>query len=571
MKINIMSPKLTNMIAAGEVVERPLDVIKELVENAIDAAASKIDIYLKEAGIKEIKVIDDGCGMEKDDVKLAFMPHATSKIHNEYELFRVKTLGFRGEAISSIASISTMMISSREKNSLEGYEVTYKYGKKINEGLTSLNVGTTVLVRDLFLNTPVRLKFLKLPAKELQATIFMINKLAFSNPHIKFSLFNDDKEIFRSDGKGDVKTIFGAIYGYQVAKIVNHVTFNYPGFKGDIYYLKPSEYRSNKLHITLIINGRYVKNVCLQETLIKTFDGYLPINKYPILTLYLNIDPLLIDVNIHPRKAEIKIADEQVIAFKIAGSLRSSLISLNHLEAIKEENKEVKKEVNYTPKVDDFFTSYNKYSFKETNIDYNLFKNDEEPSYKKIPDLNIVGVIFKTYILATNNYDLYLIDQHAACERVNYEKYLKLLNENKGHTSLLVPFPLFLSNDEKMLVDNNLNLFEKLNFNFNSNYELIAIPLWAKELDLKTLIVTILNDILKENNLNIINYREEIAKQISCKASIRAHDSVSELEIVELVKELNKCENPYHCPHGRPTIIKFSKQELEEMFERIQK
>ena len=232
---------------------------------------------------------------------------------------------------------------------------------------------------------------------------------------------------------------------------------------------------------------------------------------------------------------------------------------------------EVKKEVNYTPKVDDFFTSYNKYSFKETNIDYNLFKNDEEPSYKKIPDLNIVGVIFKTYILATNNYDLYLIDQHAACERVNYEKYLKLLNENKGHTSLLVPFPLFLSNDEKMLVDNNLNLFKELNFNFNSNYELITIPLWAKELDLKVLIVTILNDILKENDLNIINYREEIAKQISCKASIRAHDSVSNLEILELVKELNKCENPYHCPHGRPTIIKFSKQELEEMFERIQK
>lgn len=600
-KIVQMSEALTNMIAAGEVVERPSNVVKELVENSLDAGATRINISVLEGGIRRIEVNDNGCGMEKSDVLMSFMPHATSKIKNEYDLFRVRTLGFRGEAIPSIAAVSKMTITSKDQESSIGYKVGYRYGKKQSAEEVVVQEGTTIVVEELFYNTPVRLKYLKSPERELASISYLIDRLALTNPNVAFSLENDGKSIFKTTGNGDMVSLFGAIYGLNVAKLLCEETFSFPGYSGRIYFAKPEVYRSNKLQVTLIINGRYIKNNNLIEALISAFDGFLPINKYPILALYLDIDPLLIDVNIHPKKAEVKIADVENIARNIKETLRKALENTRQIPEVSYKNDINLDELeswNYEPLrpsinskhtlLTDVKEEYlESQSTATTNnvepIEYResrvtITKKEESivnVSYAKLPELFFVGIAHKTYIILENDEGIYILDQHAAAERIRYEENIKKMSDpSQPQIALLVPLSICLTSEESIFLETKLDEFLKMGFNLEgfglNTFVVREVPVWAKDSNLEEIITSMISDMMSTGNTDIRLYRDKIAKIISCRASIKAHDKITRDEAMHLVRELGKCDNPYHCPHGRPTLIKITLKELEKMFERIQ-
>ena len=590
-KISKMTPKLANMIAAGEVVERPSSVVKELVENAIDAKALNISVYLKNGGIDEIKVIDDGEGMDSDDVRLAFLPHATSKIKTEYDLFRILSLGFRGEAIASIAAVSTMQIISSQ-DGLGGYQVTYQAGVKQNEGVISSNKGTTVIVDKLFFNTPARLKYLKPAKNELASISYFMDRIALAHPDIRFKLYNDDKLLLNTTASNKSMNLMGEIYGLEVAKKLIEASFVIDGVEANMVLVKPEVYRANKLEITLIINGRFVKNYALTNAIIDGYNTYLPIGKYPICVIYLKIDPLLVDVNVHPSKTEVKISIEEELAKKLTIAINEELRNTMLIPLRKVSNAYAdgyqKTNIFELPKVDfsslkleeepaTYVSDIKTEEPKKENIVQEEIKTNEkvQPSNNKLPYLEYIGQAFGTYLLFQNSEGLYLIDQHAAAERINYEKYYELLGRsNQPTTSLLVPIMLSFTKSEVIYLENNLEEFAKLGFILepisNQDYVIRQIPMWANLDTAEEIIRETFKMIIEAKNISVIAFRDAIAKQISCKASIKANHALSRIEIDALLNNLNKCQNPYTCPHGRPTIIKFTTLELEKLFERVQ-
>ncbi len=598
--ISKMSAHLANMIAAGEVVERPSSVVKELVENAIDANASTIKIFIENGGLELIKVIDDGCGMDKEDVCMAFLPHATSKIKTEYDLFRIKTLGFRGEAIASIAAVSLMQIvSSLDGN--EGYQCTYKQGVKQEEGIMHSNKGTTVTVSHLFFNTPARLKYMKSSKSELASILFYLDRIAMAHPHLRFSVYSEDKMIFQTTGSKNYKTLIGEIYGLEAAKNILLHEYVSDGYKARLVLVKPSIYRANKLEITMICNGRYVKNYNITNAVIEGFQTYLPTGKYPIGILYFDIDPLLVDVNVHPSKTEIKISDEFNLCNLLINEIKICLEKQTHIPV-----REIEK-----PKQDSYqkttiFDTENNFKknivFEETKPIYSSFNakkenteiikeiekniNDTFESFNenvletkpknKLPYMEYVGSIFGTYIIFQNEEGMYLMDQHAAAERINYEKYYAILSSNHHPTiSLLIPSLLSFTKQEAIFVDENLSKFKEIGFSLdqvgNLDYAVREIPLWAKLDDVDDIIYSIISLMIQNRKVDIMSFRDSIAKQISCKASIKANHRIGLEEVQSLLKQLEECKNPYTCPHGRPTLIKLTVSDIEKMFERIQK
>ncbi|MDY5982758.1 MAG: DNA mismatch repair endonuclease MutL [Anaeroplasma sp.] len=600
-KILKMSPHLANMIAAGEVVERPSSVVKELVENAIDAKASDIKIYLKNGGLEEIRISDDGEGMDKEDVLMAFMPHATSKIKNEYDLFRILTLGFRGEAIASIAAVSWMNITSSQ-NGMEGYSVTYKAGMKKEEGITHSNKGTTVTVKSLFFNTPARLKYMRSGKKELSSILYFIDRIAMAHPDLRFTVLSEDKIVFQTSGSDNPKTLIAELYGMDAARCVTETSFTRDGYKAHFVVVKPQIYRSTKLEITIICNGRFVKNYNMTEATISAFSTYLPIGKYPIVILYFELDPLLVDVNVHPNKTEVKIANEEDICSAIKEEIGKLLyekpqiptrnININEgyqKKTIFDSNitigdtdikesftpiPEVKREIDSKPIEPTISTR-----LKEDPIPYNesLVKDETkvEDKIERLPHMEYVGSIFGTYLIFQNSSGMYLMDQHAAAERINYEKYYEILSKPQPTQELLIPISVSFTKSEAIFVENNLDEFKKIGFTLEAigevDYSIRMVPLWAKIDHLEDIIYDILSKMIEGNKVDIIYFRDHIAKMIACKASIKANHQISKDEIDYLVSHLSQCKNPYTCPHGRPTIIHFSVKELEEMFERIQK
>lgn len=602
-KIMKMSPHLANMIAAGEVVERPSSVVKELVENAIDAKASQIKIYLKNGGLEEIRISDDGEGMDKDDVLMAFIPHATSKIKNEYDLFRILTLGFRGEAIASIAAVSKMNINSSQ-DGIEGYSVTYKAGIKVEEGITHSNKGTTVTVTGLFFNTPARLKYMKSGKKELSSILYFIDRIAMAHPDLRFSVYSDDRLVFSTSGSSNPKTLVAELYGMDAARCVTETSYVRDGYKAHFVIVKPEVYRSTKLEITIICNGRFVKNYNMTEATIAAFDTYLPIGKYPIAILYFELDPLLVDVNVHPNKTEVKIANEEEICASIKEEISKLLyekphiptrnVNLNQgyekktifdtdslssdmdLESSFASIPEVKREIQITPTQKEVNEVIFKEEVKEYNAPKEEIKEEIKESKVSLPYMEYVGSVFGTYLIFQNGEGMYLMDQHAAAERINYEKYYQILgNPNQPTTDLLVPVSISFTKSEVLFVESNMEAFNKIGFTLEPigelDYIIRRVPIWAKIDNLDAIIYDILSKMIEGNKVDVIYFRDHIAKMIACKASIKANHQISKNEVDYLVSHLNECKNPYTCPHGRPTIIRFSAKELEEMFERIQK
>ncbi|MCR5350443.1 MAG: DNA mismatch repair endonuclease MutL [Acholeplasmatales bacterium] len=606
-KINVMSDSLVGKIQAGEVVERPSSVVKELIENSIDAGSKNITIYLGLSGLESIKIIDDGEGMDSEDVLKAFIPHATSKIKTEYDLFRIMTLGFRGEAIASIAQVSDMtIISSQDGNS--GYCCEYKFGKKIKEEPIHSNKGTTITVKQLFLNTPARLKYLKSEKSELSSILFFIEKIAIAHLDIRFNVYNNDKMVFSTSGSGKIVNLIGEIYGLDASKALLETNYVKDGYKAHLVFLKPEIYRANKLEITMVVNGRYVKNYNVTNATIEAFDTYLPIGKCPIAVLYFDIDPLLVDCNVHPNKVEIKLANESLITSDLKESIKNklkevTLIPKRSIDNYKYESyaKQTIFDTQEEPKLNEEIV-YNKQTqdnINNTFYNFNYESNDsyvedeikEEPKTdtyskpkddivikesKKIPYMEYVGEIFGTYLIFQNSEGMYLVDQHAAAERYNFEYYYDLLGQdNLPKTDLLIPIILNFSKKECLYIEQNIESFEKIGFKLepigDTSYAIRGVPLWAKVDDIEEICYEILSKMIEENKVSVIYFRESIAKMISCKASIKANHSISKIEIESVIDNLNKCKNPYTCPHGRPTIIKLSIEEIEKMFERIQK
>ncbi len=604
-----MSTHLANMIAAGEVVEKPSSVVKELVENSIDAKATTIRVFLKEGGLKEIKVVDDGIGMDSSDVLLSFQPHATSKIKNEYDLSRILSLGFRGEAIASIAAVSKMQIIS-SLDGLSGYQASYQAGVIKSSGDICSNKGTTVIVENLFFNTPARLKYLKPAKNEFASISYLMDKIALAHPEIRFMLINDDKTYLSTTASNNNVSLMGEIYGLEVAKSLIEKEFIIDGVKAKLILVKPEIYRANKLEITLLVNGRYVKNHNITNAIIDGFRTYLPIGKYPIAVLYLEIDPLLVDVNVHPSKIEIKISNEDEIINKlitvITSALESTILIPTRNTYIVDSNKGYKKESIFTlPRVEVKDEKINNlHKFNENINQYNEVKISEErdilvendfiddktenhenievpdksiiKNESKIPYFEYIGQAFGTYLLFQNDDGLYLMDQHAAAERINYEKNYELLGKpNQPTIELLIPIMLTLTKSESIFINEHLSDFGKIGFKLEeispTDYIIRQIPLWANLDNAKDIIYKIFSLLIENKKVDIIIFRDNIAKQISCKGSIKANHYLSRIEIDTLVNNLKNCKNPYTCPHGRPTIIKFSCSDLEKMFERIQK
>ena len=598
-KIQRMSDELASLISAGEVVERPSSVVKELLENSIDAQAKDIKIYLKTGGVEEIKIVDDGIGMDKDDVLMSFMPHATSKIKNKYDLYKLNTLGFRGEAIASIALVSKMSITS-STDGVYGYTTTYKFGNKIEEKETSSNKGTTVVVNNLFINTPARLKYLKSEKTEYSSILFYVEREALAHPDIRFTLYNDNKMSFYTTGSNKMENLIYELYGAEASKNIIDFNFISDGYKARLVLLKPSIYRSNKLELSLVVNGRYVKNYNIINAVISAFETFLPINKIPVGIIYIDIDPLLIDCNVHPNKVEIKISNEKDICDKLIYEIKEELKKVvliptrNIDNNVKYENisifedHEIKENVNVynqeKPKAEPVNIPF---EFNVNNYDDEIKKEEKiinepkeqfEDKYegKKLPYLEYVGNVFGTYLIFQNSEGMYLIDQHAAAERVNYEKYLDLLcNPNQPITDLIVPIVLNVTKSEEIYIENNNDKFENIGFKIDSigdkTFAVRSIPLWANVDNIDSILYDIISKMIDEDKIDIKYFRHHIAASIACKASIKANHVISKIEVDSLLENLNKCKNPYTCPHGRPTIIKITITELEMMFERIQK
>ena len=569
-----MSDILANKIAAGEVVEKCASVVKELVENSIDAKADEIKVDLIDAGLKSIKVTDNGVGMDKDDALLAFSRHATSKLLKEDDLFFIDTLGFRGEALPSIASVSKVTLQTAQED--EGTEIKIEGGKLIEQKPCALNRGTIMEVDSLFYNTPARLKYLKSESTELANTSSFMEKLALSYPQIRFTLTNNGKEILKTSGSGNLHKTIHEIYGLSVSSKMLEIKNSNDDFDLYGYICKPEVLKSNRNHMITIVNGRVVRNNELNKVINDAYYTYKPDIKYPVVVLLINTDPTLIDVNIHPTKQDIKISKMSELSDLILKTIKDALyqnLLIPKIEVTPTEN-EVKNEYieekvkEQTPVVQEEQAVFD-FGVQETKE--TVVINEELKSLKLYP----VGLALGTYIIAQNDEGVYLIDQHAAQERINYEKYLKALKEEKtATTSMLFPISIELSASDFLIIQENREVLENLGFKieeFGVNTIIVKEhPTWLKkgyeEEQIRRIIDLV---IMNKNKFDRVKFNEHIAITLACKTSIKGNTNISMDSITEILDALVQTDNPYNCPHGRPTIIKFSVYELERMFKRV--
>lgn len=631
-KIHELPSILADQIAAGEVVERPASVVKELVENSIDANSTEIDITIEDAGLKLIKVVDDGNGIDASQVETAFLRHATSKISEQRDLFRVRTLGFRGEALPSINSVSNVRMKTSTGN--VGTEVVYKGGKLIEQKAAESRKGTTVEVRSLFYNTPARLKYLSSPNTELAKISDIVNRLALGHPEVAFSLMSNGRELLRTSGRGDLLQVLGAIYGVKTVTKLAQIKANDLDIKITGFVSLPELTRASRNYISLILNGRFIKNYPLTKAVIEGYGSKLMIGRFPIAVIKINADPALIDVNVHPTKQEVRISDEPEIGQLISDAIRKML---SDKQLIPDATRDFQKRFDASPK--QFSVSVadqeqtNPPLFEadaapasaidqpditpvvvKTKDDLNspqVAKFDEllqsEPSSVPIfeadnhtpvppisllsrqpkpkqaelvsetgfPDLRYIGQVHGTYLVAETPESMYLVDQHAAQERINYEHYRKAIGEvSDDQQKLLVPIILDYATSDFLLINDHLELLNTLGIHleqFGQNSFIVREhPMWFKAGQEEDTIKEMIDWILTDHKISVAAFREKTAIMMSCKRAIKANHHLDERQATALLKRLPECENPYNCPHGRPVLVKFTNEDIEKMFKRIQ-
>ena len=556
-KIKVMDEILANKIAAGEVIERCVSIVKELVENSIDAKSSMIKIELIDSGVTMIKVVDDGIGMD-DDAHLAFLRHATSKLLSDDDLFNIKSLGFRGEALPSIASVSEVSLKTCQKDI--GTHLVVKGGKIITDEYADSRVGTEIEVKKLFYNTPARLKHLSSLYTELAHITEYINKIALSYPDISFTLINDNKILLKTDGSGNLLKVINSIYGLDITKKMIPISAFDNDYKIDGYISLPEIQKNNRNHMVTIVNGRVVRNIEINRCIQDSYHTYKPDDKYPIVVLNISVDTTLTDVNIHPTKQDIKFGKIDALLELISKTIKNALDEKILIPKIENKDEEIE-----TLKPISMPTS-----FVEEKVEVNY---QEEVITEKVPIMYPVGLVKGTYIICQNELGMYMIDQHAANERVNYEYYYYALCNLKDEIDMLVPITIELPYNEFIIVKENLELLKNMHFNieeFGINTFIVrSHPIWlpkgCEEIAIRKIIELI---ITKEKNFDILKFNDRVAATVACKASIKANDNINLKEMETLVNKLRKCKNPYTCPHGRPTIIFYSNYELEKLFKR---
>ena len=592
-KIRVMSENLANQIAAGEVVERVVSIVKELVENAIDAGSTEISVYLKESGLREIVITDNGIGMDRDDAVIAFKRHATSKLYSVDDLFSITSLGFRGEALPSIASISEVELKTCYKGEEVGTYLHLKGGELLLLDSIASRVGTSIKITNMFYNTPARLKHLSSSYAELSQVIEYLNKMALSRPDIRFKLVNDEKELIVTLGGGNMLKVINSIYGIEITKKMIFVKGENNDYSVSGYISLPEVTRSNKNHMTTLVNGRVIKNTYLYRTINEAYSNYKEDSRYPLCVLKIECDPSLLDVNIHPSKLDIKFSNfddlNSLIKEVIIKGLNDKLLIPNikpvTLEGpkytemtlnIDRANVIQEEEGDYKRRLEDLV------NYQDNNEEIEELGEEElanisevkEMPLEKLPELYPVALLLGTYIVCENEKGIYLIDQHAAKERVNYEKVSEMLaHPNNLIIKPLVPIVLELPQNEFLIIKENIDILNDLNISVEefglSSFRVISHPVWfpngMEEETFKRIIEMIL---AKGKEFSLAKFRDNLAKMVSCKMSIKANTYIDKPSMESLINDLRKCKNPFNCPHGRPAIIHFSIYDIEKMFKR---
>jgi len=570
--IKKLDPIIANKIAAGEVIEKLANVVKELVENSIDANAKHIDVELLDSGLKMIRVIDDGEGMEEDDILQAFERHATSKIISVNDLFRITSLGFRGEAIPSIASISKMSITSNQNNQAKC--VVFDNGKFINKTDGHLNKGTKVEVEKIFYYTPARFKYLKSEHYELAMIQNLIHQFALSYPNVSFKLTNNQKSLFVSNGDGKVLNLLAQMYGANVGKALFAFVGKSRDYKIHGFTSKPVINRSNKNYIHIIVNHRVVQDTEIIRTILESYDQMIPKQRYPITALYIDVDPLLIDVNVHPRKQEIKFSEKKHLLELIKETIEEEVKDKPIYQTV--EKKEEQTAMSFHEEEKEY--PENNYLQNESNIKDEAHEVSEEKALSKpkkviIPDLFYIGQYSGTYLIYQNDQGLFLVDQHAAAERIRYERYSKeMQGNNQAYKNTLVPLQMDYSSDVLQIVKEYQEEIEAIGIDleFHENYILVKeVPYWFPQGYDDIYMEAIIDSFLEERPTSKKDLIDDLAILLACKHSLKANHYITEKEANHLIEDLRKCERPYTCPHGRPIIVKIEHQRIEHWFNRV--
>ncbi|WP_277714721.1 DNA mismatch repair endonuclease MutL [Bacillus atrophaeus] len=622
-KVIQLSDELSNKIAAGEVVERPASVVKELVENAIDANSTVIEIDIEEAGLASIRVLDNGEGMENEDCKRAFRRHATSKIKDENDLFRVRTLGFRGEALPSIASVSHLEIKTSTGEGA-GTQLMLQGGNIISETRSSGRKGTEITVTNLFFNTPARLKYMKTVHTELGNITDVVNRIALAHPEVSIRLRHQGKNLLQTNGNGDVRHVLAAIYGMATAKKMVPLHVSSLDFDVKGYIALPEITRASRNYMSSVVNGRYIKNFPLVKAVHEGYHTLLPIGRHPITFIEITMDPILVDVNVHPSKLEVRLSKETELhelirdgikdVFKQQQLIPSAQLPKKSAPVIKNEQQfmnfdtrpaeqkpEKTSEPSYSPMKLSSVVKEPAETEEEIRTDIPvpdpLIETDrgdhtafaehqpeaaesepelvqEHSQSERVPIMYPIGQMHGTYILAQNENGLYIIDQHAAQERIKYEYFREKVGEVEPEVQdMIVPLTFHYSTNEALIIEQHQYELENVGVflePFGSNSYIVRChPAWFPKGEEALLIEEIIQQVLDSKNIDIKKLREEAAIMMSCKGSIKANRHLRNDEIKALLDELRGTSDPFTCPHGRPIIIHHSTYEMEKMFKRV--
>lgn len=623
---------LANQIAAGEVIERPASVVKELVENSIDAGASQIEIRIEEAGLKTIQITDNGEGIAPDQVALALRRHATSKIKNQADLFRIRTLGFRGEALPSIASVSHMTIETATADHAHGLRLEAKGGVIESEEPVSRPVGTQMTVSDLFYNTPARLKYVRSQQAELSHIVDVINRQSLAHPEVAFSLVNEGRELMRTAGTGKLRQAISGIYGIASAKKMVEIEAEDLDFQVSGYVSLPELTRANRNYISIFINGRYIKNFLLNRAILEGYGSKLMVGRFPLAVISIEIDPYLADVNVHPTKQEVRISKEKelmtLIREAIIKALKEQDLIPDALENLAQSSTRTKvkaeqvtlplkeSKLYYDTVKQDFFlkpevvaeeikpleedkqapqeapeeNAVKSVQFAERQTAESADSEHPNLSAKELakladkldqeetstfPELEYFGQMHGTYLFAQGKTGLYIIDQHAAQERVKYEYYREKIGQvDNSAQQLLVPYIFEFPQNDAMNLTHKMDALRQVGVNLEeygvNQFILREHPIWMKEEEIESGIYEMCDMLLLTDQVSIKQYRAELAIMMSCKRSIKANHALDDYSARDLLRQLSHCQNPYNCPHGRPVLVHFSKSDMEKMFRRIQ-
>ena len=642
-KIKELETSLANKIAAGEVVERPSSVVKELLENAIDAQATEINIEVEQSGVSSIRVVDNGTGIAQEDLGLVFHRHATSKIVADDDLFHIRTLGFRGEALASISSVAKVTLKTCTDNE-NGHEIYAENGKIIHQKPAKAKKGTDIQVDSLFYNTPARLKYIKSLYTELGKITDIVNRMAMSHPEIRISLVSDGKKLLSTNGSGRTNEVMAEIYGMKVAKDLVHISGDTSDYHLEGFVAKPEHSRSNKHYISIFINGRYIKNFVLNKAILEGYHTLLTIGRFPICYINIQMDPILVDVNVHPTKLEVRLSKEDQLYDLIVTKIREAfkdkiLIPQNDLNHASKKNKVLEtfeqQKINFekqqsqigetsAPYVHDQKDKNHDVESHKNNLDSTSSTNNEstevsnelhnhiddsylqsqkevlfdmeqntsneyeisnqqsndikgtvsQTPHRRVPYMEIVGQVHGTYIIAQNENGMFMIDQHAAQERIKYEYFREKIGEVTNEVqNLLIPLTFHFSKDEQMIIDQYKDELDKVGVHLEHfgghDYIVNSYRVWFPKEEAEEIIKDMIELVLKHKSVDVKKIREDAAIMMSCKKSIKANHYLKNNEMADLIDQLREAEDPFTCPHGRPIIINFSNYELEKLFKRV--